>query len=483
MLWLRLTSLIVVPLLVDELGLALYGVWALSDILVSGQGLIDVGMLNATVKFVADADARHDTAAGRSVVRLSLLWYTILNVVVITVVAALLGPLPGWLDVHGPLVDDARVLLGGAAVIFAVSNYAYVFGHALLGLQEAAIVNIVYSVSRLPYLVIIGVTVAAGWGVWGVVVAGLLMYAIQTIWLAKVVRHRLPPTAGGGGSTVSARELARFGSRTYVATVADFVVLQVPKLAAARIAGARSAGRYDLATRLPVVAAASAYPLQGPALAAAARLAAHGRHDDATSLAARATRVLLVVLLPLFGAIFIAGPEVLEWWVGDDGAGLEAPLRLVLPGLLLTTAAVGVLSALTGTGAPGAVARYKLVLLVATVALVSVGGALEDLAGISAGLSMAAAIATLYLLMIVRRAFGVSGLRELAVASARPALAALAGALVATLFAISGLGGWPWVPALALVVTTAALWRPTRAVEPSDVAAVRDALARQPSDR
>ena len=142
MLWLRLTSLIVVPLLVDELGLALYGVWALSDILISGQGLIDVGMLNATVKFVADADAVDDIAGGRRVVRMSLVWYTALNVAVVAVVAALLGPLRGWLDV-GHNVDGARVLLGGAALMFVVSNYAYLFGHALLGLQDAAVVNLV----------------------------------------------------------------------------------------------------------------------------------------------------------------------------------------------------------------------------------------------------------------------------------------------------------------------------------------------------
>ena len=483
MLWLRVTSLVAVPLLVHELGLALYGVWAITDVVIAGQGLIDVGMLNATVKYVSDADTDDDPGAARRVVRLSLAWYTILNVGVAALLLSLLTHLPGWLEVPHALDSDAQILLGGGVALFAISNYAYVYGHALLGMQDATTLNVVYGISRFPYLALLAATSLSDWGATGVVAATLVMYAIQAVWLAAVVRRRLPRVPIRSPEPVSPRELARFGSRTYVATMADFVVLQAPKLVATRVHGAASAGRYDLASRLPVVASSAGYPLQGPTLAAAARLTRQQRHEDTAALVARVTRYLLVVGAPVFAAIFLAGPEAVRVWVGSAGADLAGPLRWLVPGLFLNTILVGVLTVLTGAGEPGLVARYKLVLLLSTFGLVTGAGFKWGLSGISGGLSVAAVASAVYLGILVFRRLGASTLSEVARASAGP-VAALLGASAVTAAVVGGIGlhaAYPWLPTAILVIAYGALLPVTRGITASDLRLIRDSLARSPA--
>lgn len=470
MLWLRATSLVAVPLLVSELGLALYGVWALTDVLIAGQGLVDVGVLQATVKFVADADADDDPATARRVVRYGLVWYTILNVVVAAAVIALVVPLPGWLDVPVTQVTDARILLVGGAGLFAVSNYSYVFGHALLGLQDATTLNVVYGVSRLPYLALLALTALADWGPPGVVGATAGMYVIQAGCLAVVLDRRLPRGESGRAPVVTARDLVRFGSRTYVATAADFVVLQAPKLVAARISGAASAGRFDLASRIPVVAASTSYPVQGPTVAAAARLARRGRSEDVAVLLARVTRYLLVGLLPLFGVVLVAGPAMLELWLGERGTGLAGPLRWLLPGMLANAVLVGAIAVLIGVGAPGVVARYKVVLLLGTLGFMVGAGAEWGLTGISGGLSVAAVVAAVYLGILVHRHLGSAPLAASAREAGRPLAAASAAAATTAAVAFgANLDSEPWIVAVVLVVAYAVLVFPTRAVTRDDL--------------
>lgn len=453
--WARLTGLLAVPLLVAGLGLPLYGVWAISDLLLTSQSLIDLGGLGAAAKFVAEAESDGDGAAIRRVIRISLLWYAAIGVIFAAGVLVILPFMPGWLGVSAADVGPTRVFLIATAALFSLSNFAYVYGSVLQGMQALAVVHAVTSASRAPYLGLVALSWWRGWGVGGVVAATAVMYAIQLVGMRRAALRRIPPSARSVRPPVSLRAYLDYGAKTYVAGVAEFGVLQLPRVAGAVLLGASGAARADLAFRVPTVALAMAAPLLTPMLPAAARLAARGRNADLGRLAARVTRYLLLVCAPVGLVTVVAGPALLVAWVGHAGDGLDAPVRAATVAVGVQTVVAGCGLVIAGMGAPGDLARYRVVLLALSAALVIGVGRPLGLTGVAIGVASASVLAGLYL---VAQPLGrlPEARRRVVSAAWRPLLALLPAAAASALALAAG-GGVASAAGAGVVVDGAAV--------------------------
>src|SRR3954468_9900116 len=76
-----LFSLLLAPLMLDRLGLALFGVWAVTGAMATYAGLADLGITRSLARFVALYDVRGDPAAIGQCVGLGLIAITAVTAV------------------------------------------------------------------------------------------------------------------------------------------------------------------------------------------------------------------------------------------------------------------------------------------------------------------------------------------------------------------------------------------------------------------
>lgn len=433
--WARASGFVALPLLLTILGPQVFGVWVLADTFSGSQALIDLGVVTATAKFAAEADAANDMAALRRTVWLSLKWYGLLGIVYACAVLVLLPVVGGVLHLPPRLTAPARTLFLGSIVLFSVSNASAVFAAGLNALQRGVIVNVTYSLFRLSYLGLLFASWVVRGGALGVVVATLASAALLAIALLiallLVTKERETPRP----VNVSTRDLLRFGGQTYIAGLADFCTLQAPKVILGIAVGAAASGQADLAYRLPVLAMITVFPVASSLLPGAARLRAHGRVREIQDLASRATRYTAAASQLVFGMVFLVGPTVMMFIAGHAAQGLATPIRWIAAGFLIITLTVPLTYIMTGMGVPHAVARFKVVLAVATVALVSPAVLVGGLAAGAVAALVAALIAFAYLLRgpvnLVAEGAGRSLVRMLlAPAAALASAAALTGIVI-----------------------------------------------------
>jgi O-antigen/teichoic acid export membrane protein len=352
--------------------------------------------------------------------RLSLAWYSLLNVgfALAILAAAKVGAI-GVLRIPTTETGQALVLFLGAIPMFALSNYAGVYGAVLQGAQHADRLYISYSIARVAYLVGLGITVVTGVGALGVVASSLLLYLLQLAQVVPSAQHILG-RAGARMSPGQLREHIAFGWHAYLAGLSDFIVLQFPKIIATVTLGARGVAVTDLLYRLPLVFAGAAYPISATVVPAAARLVALDRAAELDRLVSTSSRYVALATLPLFGVLGFASPMLLVILGGAELVKFSG----LMPVLCFAFASYAIssvpLSVMMGGGQSAAVVRYKLIVAAATASTTTVGAVIAGIPGIVAGSALALALGVLCLFPAIGMTLGRSSSRRFAMSMVRP---------------------------------------------------------------
>ena len=427
----RAAALVAVPFLVRALGLPLYGVLSIAGILIGSQGLMDLGVSSATTKFVAEAQAASDRREAWRILRLALAAYTVVSVVFALIMAGLLNRIPRWLHLAPALYAPAKILLAGAVVLYALTNYAWVLSSVLQGLQRLGIVNTAVAISQVPYLVVIILTVRYGWGAQGVIAALSCLYGAQILLMISLLFFCMP-SGPDTGYRHGLRSFIGFGASMQFAQWAQFAAFQLPRVLAGIYLGAATA-RLDLALRLPIFAAGVAAPLFPTLIPAASRLSAQGRSGSLRELYTKATRYLGVAALPASAVVLVAGPRILRWWIGPAAIGLSWPVRVLAAAFLINTITGIATSMLIGIGKPGVVARYNgFLLILSFIFLFGVRGT-GGILGFAAAMGGAIAGSAFYVVYQAGRTFSASFAEHLN--AALPSIASVAVAATVGVFA------------------------------------------------
>jgi O-antigen/teichoic acid export membrane protein len=428
MIVLRAVGLLAVPLLLHILTLPLYGVWTMAAILTNSQGLFDLGLTTAVMRFMAEAHFHQDRRMARRLLLRGLAAYGMLSVLFAVVILPVVSQLPRWLGVPAAQQGQARTIFIATVWLFGITNVTAVLSAALQGLQRVTLSNLAVVGSQVVYIPLLLATSLAGWGVVGLVWATVALNLFQAAALGVATLVYIPRGASSAEGP-SLGKVLNFGMGVQATAAADFVALQGPRFVTGVVLGAAAAGRLDLAMRLPLAATALALPILPPLLPAAARLWTQGGGPALGSIYARATRYLAVLTVPPLLFIFLAGPWITEKWLATPAAGLDTPIRLLAIALLARTLCGVATTTAIGAGAVGLVFRYKAILLIVTAAPLVVASRL-GIDGITAAMMLGSVVSLLYLTSrmstVVLPAARDEGLRSLATAVGAGTIAGVA---------------------------------------------------------
>lgn len=360
-----LFGLILAPIMLSRLGLAQFGVWAVTGALAQYARLLDLGITNSISRFVALYDAEGDRRGIEETIAIGVIAASaagLLAIVAAVVAAPLVQEVLGVIP-----VGEMRVVLVSAAGITAAYLVAAVISAVPIGLRQMAppnvaatignVVNFIASLAALAFSTRLDVYALANLGA-GIVGLLLAIVALLWVWTAPYLRR---PTGR------RSRAIVGFGLKSQLVTVAQLVNAQTDKLIIAAMLGPRTAGAYELGNRV-VQGVFSIGVLTISALipTATADLVKRGREVIVEYLE-RYTIRSLAMSLPLFGAVCVSAPYLLQAWLGeipDDSVAIIVLLSVAYAVNMSTGVAMTLVVA---DGAPGLVAQMAGALVVLNV--------------------------------------------------------------------------------------------------------------------
>lgn len=316
----NLLNLLITPLLLRSLGQAGYGLYSLIGAFVAYLGVLDLGLGNALVRYVARFRALGDEGAEGALLRLSLRVYGGIAAVTVALGALLLPSLPalfGRSMAPGEL-GQARVLFALMTLNLAVSFPLGAF-HAVIAAHERFVFLRFTGLVRLVLRTALAVALLLrGHQAIAIVVldtclnAGVGLANAAFVRFVLLVRPVARPLERG-----LVREIVVYSAFVFVNLVVDQLFWRIGHVVLGALVGTASVAVFAIAMQIATYYKQFPLAVSSVFLPRVTALVASGATpDDVLALFARTARIQLLVLAYLLGGFLLFGREFLHLWAG-----------------------------------------------------------------------------------------------------------------------------------------------------------------------
>ena len=386
-------NLLATPIIASSLGLAQFGLWALTGAVAQYGSLLDLGVSRSVTRFTALHVARDDHREADRVV-----WTASTLVTGVCVPLLLVGLLVAEPFAHVigfPDPGTVRAVIGASLLILVSGQLCTILVGSAYGREFQALPNTVVTVcgflgncvgaaaAFVSKDVVVYAWTAAGWNVVTMLAIGVAVHTRIT---------RLRPTRP---SWATLRELAAFGLKGQSLLVAELVIIQLSKILLGVVSGAAAAGAYELGSRLALgfraLGGLFVGALTAPFTRSFSERGLPGAREDAERLT---TKVVALSIVPTLLGLALA-PAFLSLWLGSyEPLTLAVMMALCLA--FTTDSLIGVQGVVADAiGRPGLRARAAMVTAVLSMALgvplLLLVGPMGLLAGIVVAIALGAA--------------------------------------------------------------------------------------------
>jgi O-antigen/teichoic acid export membrane protein len=384
--------LLLTPFLVRKLGLAAYGMWGLAVSLADWIPLLDLGLREALLKYVAAHQAKSDAAAARRTIEAVAFFYLGIGVAAaIGVVAVSWWVLPHFVTTGADLRNLRLVfaILGASAVVGVPAS---VMGSLLEGLQRFDVLNALRAAHQTLRFALVVIAIQLGWGVVGVAAADLVarlgLHVGRFLVIRRIHPELVPIPRPHRGEIDRLFHLGLWNALRQAADVASLRVFE-PILAA--FGALPEVGAFYAGRRFAAVPAEAIVPLAGVLLPLSSEMQAEGRHDALKRTLLETTKLALVVSVPFALIIGIGAPIIQNNGLSGRAPGTEVVMTIFSAVFVAVAAFLPSEAVLIGLGNSRLVSLCTFAQLVLTIGL---GVPFAARWG-APGLAVAALIATL----------------------------------------------------------------------------------------
>lgn len=320
-------GLATVPLYLDQIGEARYGVLALVWLLLGYFGFFDLGLSRATANYIArlSTGPRSDQEA--------VFWTAAILNLILGIIGGLTlyfvgGPiLLHWLKASVEIRNEAQQALVWIAAAVPIATSTAVMTGALSGQERFGAVNLIQVSGMVLFQVApLVVAFAVGPQLDVVIPAAVLARCSVVVPLFLIVRKLLPLVRQPHFDRIKARELVSYGTWVSVTNMISPILSTFDRFVIGGLLGASSVAYYDVPSQL----AAKMQILPG-ALSQALfpRLSVQSAHEAVITSAAAAGVINGIITPIVITALLLLNP-FLTLWVGSEFARHAAPVGAAL---------------------------------------------------------------------------------------------------------------------------------------------------------
>ncbi len=243
-------SIIAVPVILDHVGTAGYGVWVLGFTVILYLSIADAGFGPAVQRWTAIGHGSGDRGAATRLLWTSITIYAVIAIPAGVAVAALAPTLAGLFVDPGPLRDEGSEmfrLIGLALVVVLLSNS---LSNVLQGLERFPAITVSSVLGSVTQLSAVLIVLSAGRGLPGLAEALILSQLVTLVARLVALRDVLSRGRPSLLRRDEVRQIAGFAGRLQANAIAGLVNSQSDKVVVGIVATATVVGELGIASQL-----------------------------------------------------------------------------------------------------------------------------------------------------------------------------------------------------------------------------------------
>ncbi len=325
-----IATFFLMPYIIHALGDRWYGMWALVGTIMGYHSLLDLGLAQATRRFIAFASGQGDQERIGKVLNTSLGILCLVGVVSLCIsgIIALLAPL--WLA-STEEVSVFRYVVMIAGVNLLITFAFTVFPAALEAHLRFDLVSIIRIFNVIIRTTLILVFVSNGGGIMYIALAVLISNMAFQLTIATIAIRNLKGISINLSqfSIKDAKELFNFGKYSFLGTVGDVLRFQVDNLVIARFLTLSVVTHYNIAIRLVDYVGQLIVNAIGILTPVFTTYHAQGDTKKLREIFFMSTRLAIVAAASFQGGVLIFGYAFIERWMGVGYTDAYIPMAIL----------------------------------------------------------------------------------------------------------------------------------------------------------
>lgn len=315
-------SFIFWPYIVDRMGVSPYGIFALVGTVIGYFALLDLGLGNAVVKYVAEYAGQKDDRQMKETIGVSLSVFVTAGLVGSLLIIALTGKLvTDWLKIPPELTAAASHAFYVAALGFLFTMLLTLFTSVINGLNRYDISSITMAVMGVASTIGSVVLLSLGFGLVSVVWLNVAATMLAVLFYFVVIRRLLPdiPLRFRADRT-ALRRILHFGLYTMLSRITDVILSQLSLLIIGTLLGVSYVTFYvipfTILNRLTTLIGRAGMVV----FPAFSELQGQQRPDVIRELYITASRIIISFAAAITVPLLVFGVRFLALWMGPQFA-------------------------------------------------------------------------------------------------------------------------------------------------------------------
>ncbi len=335
--------IIVLPFMLNRLGDAAFGLWALFATFITYTQLADFGMGLALTKYVAAYAARAEWQNVARATNTVFFFYTAVAFGLAVLFAGLSPLLVRWMPSGSSMSGEMLLALVALAfVTFAINLTFGAFGSVLQGLQRLDVTNLVSFMASAGLYVGIVAVLALGYGLTGILILSVLLAlvtAVVQVWMVYrvVPGYRLHIAAF---DRAYLRTILGYSLNVQGGTLAALFFDPATKLILTRYLGVASVTQYEVGTRITTQLRNLYAVALLPLFPGVSHMDAGEGRARVEAVYRRSARYVVIFGLPAYLLLIIVAPWLLDAWLGPGYEPASMVMRIMTLGWFISLVAL-----------------------------------------------------------------------------------------------------------------------------------------------
>ena len=251
------SRLVITPYILVYISLEQYGLWSLCFVVISYAGLSGFGINNAYIKYVAEYRAQDDLQSINRLINTGIATMVLFSVIIFAGLCFSLPLILSWFSVEAELAELSSWLIIGSTAAFLIDLSLGAFKSLLEGLQEIALVRLIWLGSCLLEVGLIFLFLYLGMGVQGLLYALIVRYVLGVAAFCFCAHRRLRSfrlsLAHLDRSALT--QLFQYGGKVQTLGFIGIFMTTFDRVMATTMIGLEATGLFEVARKFPVMGA------------------------------------------------------------------------------------------------------------------------------------------------------------------------------------------------------------------------------------
>ena len=335
-------AFVVTPIIIKGLGNTTYGIWSILMSLGSYYALADLGFRGATVKYIAEYEAKNDFSELQRIFDTSLYLFLFLGTLVLVAGGVMTWIFPYCFKVPAEMLSSCRYAVMITAASVAVKLFFQVFGATLQAVKRFDITTSIAISNQVLLALFLVTAIRRGYGLATMAMISFILTLVSQLALAfftfRCIHYlRIGKTLFG---MKQLKLFSRFASFNVLINFSRQISDYMGALLIGFFLSPAVVTFYELANSLVVHTQAFSKGVFSVIMPISSQLGAENRIDDLGEMGVQLTRIMFSASFFVVGCFGAFGFTFLELWMGISYA-YESYSMLLFLGLAYSFSMIG----------------------------------------------------------------------------------------------------------------------------------------------